>query len=174
MINKIQQSINNNYKPAFGDSLVFEHRQRKIFTKAFKACVEKSDLKNVGVAPFYRTKDKSFDVDKLINKVQSLFKLETPQSHKTYLAQSEYLSDGGVPVITIKQKESGDSFILNCTHLLKPYVAPPSKFPNNRFKTKFAPGEPDVTQLVKDMQFASESKENKKEIAEKYLMPFGS
>lgn len=123
MINKIQQGVNNNYHPAFGDKLVFARGKRLAFVNAFGEQVNNSHLKKYGVAPFYKLPDGSFNANKFMRRIQKLFKEDTPESKLTYVVEdvSELKLTKDI-FLKIRPKGSvseEDTTLLNAKALLK-------------------------------------------------------
>lgn len=124
MIHRVQQGTNNNYKPAFGDKLVFARGKRLAFVEHFGEQVNNSGLKDYGVAPFYQLPDGSFHANKFISRVQKLFKEDTPTLDRTFVVEDVgTFNNTGDVFLKIRRKGTKSSkhiTVINAKTLLEP------------------------------------------------------
>lgn len=110
MINRVQQGSNNNYKPAFGDKLVFARGKRLAFVEHFGEQVNNSVLKDYGVAPFYKLIGGSFHANKFTSKVQKLFQDATLGLKRTFIVEDVGTFDNSSDVfLKIRRKGTKSS-----------------------------------------------------------------
>lgn len=155
MINIVQQGVNNNYKPAFGDRLVFASGKRAAFVDNFGKLVNNSHLKKYGVARFYKLPDGYFDANKFMKRVQNLFKDETLGSKQTYVVEEVGVLNPTKDVfLKIRKKGSKsekDVMMVNAKTLLKRAEVASSR--NEKSKPTFCDlSQPDITILTDTMR----------------------
>jgi hypothetical protein len=166
MINKIQQTTNNNYRPSFDAKLKFDHGVKK----ALKEFIDNSKNKTEGVIPFYLKEDGGFDIDKFVKNLKTVFEDETSDDKKSIYVIGKIRKNGDTITSTLKRFVSDnkgvvqDSFPFNPTYLLK--------------KQRFAPKNVDLMDFFNDRQSylsstrAKKGLETKRELREKYNKSF--
>lgn len=148
MINRVQQGTINNYHPAFGDKLIFARGKRFDFVKNFGEQVSNSNLKDYGVAPFYKLPDGSFHANKLMRRVQRAFQQATSLK-RTYVVEDVGTFNNSSDVF-LKIRRKGTKAKKHITLLnAKTLLEPTEQKTKGTFyqRAKLDPSEPSIKDL---------------------------